>query len=94
MSVDRRAFLAGSSRLLSASLLAAGIPAAAEAENQPQTAKRKYRLIATEEAFSIPEQADEFRKIAPIAYSNPDLDMWRSFVNAPPGASPLVEAPA
>ncbi len=90
MSVDRRAFLAGSSRLLSASLLAAGIPAAAEAENQPQTAKRKYRLIATEEAFSIPEQADEFRKIAPIAYSNPDLDMWRSFVNAPPGASPLL----
>ena len=90
MSVDRRAFLAGSSRVLSASLLAAGIPAAAENENQPQTAKRKYRLIATEEAFSIPEQADEFRKIAPIAYSNPDLDMWRSFVNAPPGASPLL----
>jgi 2,3-dihydroxybenzoate decarboxylase/5-carboxyvanillate decarboxylase len=90
MSVDRRAFLAGSSRLLSASLLAAGVPAAAEAENQPQTANRKYRLIATEEAFSIPEQADEFRKIAPIAYSNPDLDMWRSFVNAPPGSSPLL----
>lgn len=91
MSVDRRAFLAGSSKLLSASLLAAGIPAAAETENQPQTAKRKYRLIATEEAFSIPEQADEFRKIAPIAYSNPDLDMWRSFLNPQPAATPLLK---
>ncbi len=88
--MDRRAFLADSSRLLSASMLAAGIPAAAEAASEAQTAKRKYRLIATEEAFSIPEQADEFRKIAPIAYSNPDLNMWRSFVNAPPGASPLL----
>ena len=59
MSVDRRAFLAGSSRLLSASLLAAGVPAAAEAENQPQTANRKYRLIATEEALDTEKRDAE-----------------------------------
>jgi 5-carboxyvanillate decarboxylase len=92
MSMDRRAFLADSSKLLSASMLAAGIPAAAEAANQPQTAKRKYRLIATEEAFSIPEQADEFRRAQGLSYSidNPDLDMWRGFLNPQPGASPFL----
>ena len=80
MSVDRRAFLAGSSSLLLASLLAAGMPAAAEAENQPQAAKRKYRLIATEEAFSIPEQADEFRRVSgPFHIRIRTLDMWRGF---------------
>src|SRR5271167_2042165 len=50
--------------------------------NSERTGKpmRKYRLIATEEAFSIPEQADEFRRIGTIAYSNPDLDAWRSVI--------------
>jgi len=55
---------------------------------------RKYRLIATEESFSIPEQADEFRRIAKIAYSNPDLDMWRSFFDPVPNAPPLFIAAA
>ncbi len=90
MSMDRRAFLAGSSTLMSASLLAAGVPAAAEAANQPQTAKRKYRLIATEEAFSIPEQVDEFRRVQGLSYVNPDLDMWRGFLNPTPGAPPFL----
>lgn len=90
MGMDRRAFLEGSSKLLSAGLLAAGVPADAEAANQPQTAKRKYRLIATEEAFAIPEQVEEFRRVAGLSYSNPDLDMWRGFLNPTAGAQPLL----
>jgi len=90
MGMDRRAFLGSSSKVLSAGLLAAGMPAAVEAANQPQTAKRKYRLVATEEAFSIPEQADEFRRVAGLSYSNPDLDMWRGFLNPTAGAPPLL----
>ncbi|HTX15098.1 MAG TPA: amidohydrolase family protein [Candidatus Baltobacteraceae bacterium] len=89
----------GSSKLVSAGVLAAGAIAgdaagagsiATEAAGQPQAPKKKYRLIATEEAFAIPEQVDEFRKIASIAYSNPDLDMWRNFLNPVPNAPPLV----
>jgi 5-carboxyvanillate decarboxylase len=100
MRMGRREFLEGSSKLVSAGVLAAGAVAGATAgsgpatrENataEPETPKKKYRLIATEEAFAIPEQVDEFRKIAGIAYTNPDLDMWRSFLNPVPNAPPLV----
>ena len=101
MKMGRREFLEGSSRLVSAGVLAAGAvagassagPAAAESaagHSDAQAPKRKYRLIATEEAFAIPEQVDEFRKIASIAYTNPDLDMWRNFLNPVPNAPPLV----
>ncbi len=100
MKIGRREFLEGSSKLVSAGVLAAGVAggaaaglgsaAAEKAAGEPQAPKRKYRLIATEEAFSIPEQRDEFRKIAGIAYSNPDLDMWRNFLNPAPNAPPLL----
>jgi 5-carboxyvanillate decarboxylase len=100
MRMGRREFLEGSSKLVSAGVLAAGVAAggaagagsaaAEKAAGEPQAPKRKYRLIATEEAFSIPEHADEFRKITGIAYSNPDLDMWRGFVTPTAGAQPLL----
>lgn len=99
MRIGRREFLEGSSKLVSAGVLAAGAGAAAgssgsavaeSATGDGQTSKRKYRLIATEEAFAIPEQVDEFRKIASIAYTNPDLDMWRNFLKPVPNAPPLV----
>jgi len=94
MRMGRREFLEGSSKLVSAGVLAAGAGAGAAASAgsaaEAQTPKRKYRLIATEEAFAIPEQVDEFRKIASIAYTNPDLDMWRNFLNPVPNAPPLV----
>jgi 5-carboxyvanillate decarboxylase len=88
MVMNRREFLAGSSVMLGAGTLTATTSTgASQATPNPG---RKYRLIATEEAFSVPEQADEFRKIAPINYSNTDLNMWRSFLNAAPGSSPLL----
>ena len=97
MRIGRREFLEGSSKLVSAGVLAAGAAAgssgsavAESATGDGQTSKRKYRLIATEEAFAIPEQVDEFRKIASIAYTNPDLDMWRNFLKPVPNAPPLV----
>jgi 5-carboxyvanillate decarboxylase len=85
--MNRRKFLGSSSALLSAGALST---ASAIAAGLPGKPTRKYRLIATEEAFSIPEQADEFRRIAGIAYSNPDLDMWRSFMNPTASAQPLL----
>ena len=87
MAMNRREFLGASSAFISASAIGAAAANASASEPAARPA-RKYKLIATEEAFSIPEQRDEFRRIAGIAYSNPDLDMWRSFlkpaVNAPP----------
>ena len=96
MKIGRREFLEGSSKLVSAGMLAAGVAAGAgsaaaeKVASEAQAPKRKYRLIATEEAFAIPEQRYEFRKIAGIAYSNPDLDMWRNFLNPAPNAPPLL----
>jgi len=98
MSMNRREFLEGSSKALSASLLAAGAaglaaagaPAAAEADADAPKPGKKYRLIATEEAFSVPEQADEFRRVATFLHSNPDLDMWRGFFNPDPAAPPIL----
>ena len=87
MKMNRRTFLESSSAMLSAGALTAVGANASEPAAKPN---RKYKLIATEEAFSIPEQADEFRRIAPIAYSNPDLDMWRGFLNPAPDAPPLL----
>ena len=87
MGMNRREFLGASSALLSAGALDAAAAKASEPAARPA---KKYKLIATEEAFSIPGQADEFRRIAGIAYSNPDLDMWRGFLNPVPNAPPLL----
>ena len=51
MTMDRRTFLGNSSLLLAV----AALGSAAEAAEQAKTSGRKYRLVATEEAFSIPE---------------------------------------
>lgn len=89
MAMNRREFLGASTAFLSASAVGAAAANAHASEPAARPA-RKYKLIATEEAFSVPEQADEFRRIAGIAYSNPDLDMWRSFFNPAPNAPPLL----
>lgn len=90
MNMNRREFLEDSSKMLSASLITGGTAAAAKAAEQAQKPARKYRLIATEEAFSIPEQVDCFRKAAALSYSNPDLDMWKGFLAPASGAPPLL----
>jgi len=87
MEINRRQFLQSSSALVVTGAIGAAAAVGSAAEARPG---RKYRLIATEEAFSIPEQADEFRRIAKIAYSNPDLDMWRNFLDPVPNAPPLL----
>lgn len=89
MGMNRRDFLEDSTRVLSAGMMA-GAAVATNAVAQGLRPGRKYRLIATEEAFSISEQADGFRRVATLNYSNPDLDMWRGFFNPTPGAQPLL----
>jgi predicted TIM-barrel fold metal-dependent hydrolase len=90
MAMNRREFLEDSSKVLSATLIAGAAAASAEAAVQAPKQSRKYRLIATEEAFSIPEQVDGFRHAATLSYSNPDLDMWRAFLAPAQGAPPLL----
>lgn len=90
MKMNRRKFLENSSKSASASMIVGSTLAAGNAVTQTGGGNRKYRLIATEEAFTIPEQADEFRRVAALAYSNPDLDMWRSFLFPDSGAPPLL----
>ena len=86
MRMNRRDFLEGSSKVLSASLLAggaAGVAAVGAAADVPKPGK-KYRLIATEEAFATPEQAKFFRGAAASEWHDPDVNMWRSFLTNEP----------
>ncbi len=89
MNMNRREFLEDSSKILSASLIAGGAAAAPAMAQAPKSAQ-KYRLIATEEAFSISEHVDGFRKATALSYSNPDLDMWKSFLAPASSAPPLL----
>jgi 5-carboxyvanillate decarboxylase len=90
MKMNRREFLEDSSKMVLAGLMAGGMVGAGKTAAQTKGGKRKYRLIATEEAFTIPEQADAFRRVATGAYSNPDLDMWRGFLVSDSNAPPLL----
>lgn len=90
MQMNRRKFLENSSKTVSAGIIAGSTITAAKEAIQTGGGNQKCRLIATEEAFTIPEQADEFHRVAALAYSNPDLDMWRSFLVPDSGAPPLL----
>jgi 5-carboxyvanillate decarboxylase len=90
MSMNRREFMKDTSMMLSACLIAGGAAYGAEGAKQAVKSGRRYRLVATEEAFTIPGQADEFRRVAALSYSNPDLDMWRGFLVPEQDASPLL----
>ena len=89
MKMNRRKFLESSSALLSTGALGVAAKAAAGAA-QPRPAK-KYRLIATEEAFASPEQVSFFRSAAGTEWHDPDMNMWRSFLSNAPLLGRLVD---
>ncbi len=75
--VNRRTFLENASLLLPAGALGA---ASARVAEQPQKPSRKYRLVATEEAFATPEQVEFFRKAKETTWNDPDVELWRYFL--------------
>lgn len=80
MPMDRRNFLKSSSLLVSAGALGAAVAPGSHA----QAPGKKYRLVATEEAFLTPQQAASFRTMAATEWHDPDINMWRSFLNNEP----------
>jgi predicted TIM-barrel fold metal-dependent hydrolase len=76
MKMNRRKFLESSSMLLSAGALGAAAGAAAQA----QKPRKKYRLIATEEAFASPGQVEAMRHAGATLWNDPDMRMWRGFL--------------
>ncbi len=76
MEMDRRKFLQSSSMLLSTGALGA----AADAANATPQPARKYRLVATEEAFATPQQVETFRNSGATVWNDPDVEMWRTFL--------------
>jgi len=101
MKIDRRQFLGNSSILASAGALgltAGRLADAAESRTaeaaSPATgemAPHKYRLVATEEAFATPEQVESFRHMAATEWSDPDVVMWRAFLNNKPLLGRLLD---
>jgi len=72
MNTDRRKFLAAGTALLSAASLT---------EVEGQTARKKYRLIATEEACAFPDQFEAYRKLVAHPSNDDDVLMWKGFFN-------------
>jgi 5-carboxyvanillate decarboxylase len=89
MNMNRRKFIENSAKIMPAYLVAASV-SSTETLMQAAEAEGKYRLIATEEAFSIPEQVEAFRHAAALSYSNPDIDMWKAFLEPDSNAPPLL----
>lgn len=56
-----------------------------------EMAPHKYRLIATEEAFATPEQVESFRHMAATEWNDPDVVMWRAFLNNKPLLDKLLD---
>ncbi len=73
MAVDRRRFLAGGATLTSTALVGGGGARGAEKPTRPM------RRIATEEAWSIPEQLDAFRAVSKSVWNNLDAENVRLF---------------
>ncbi|MCA1653396.1 MAG: amidohydrolase family protein [Sphingomicrobium sp.] len=83
MRVDRRSFLGGGAMALSGAELTSSALSAAPI----QPLGRHYR-IATEEAFTTPELANEYRRIAQSGSSKSlDLILMRTIFNDPPMGS-------
>ena len=79
--MDRSEFLADSSMALSAATPEGGTASTVNS-GQPPKSKRRYRLIATEEAFTTPAQVEFFRQAQSSASTDPDVELWRRFLNA------------
>src|ERR1700677_1881792 len=64
MSMNRREFLESSSKLVTATTLAASAMGASEARRQPpaQAPQRKFRLVDTEVHFDFPERSEALRR--------------------------------
>lgn len=83
MDVDRRDVLGGL-----AAVAAVGLAATTSGEARAQAGRRarNTRLIATEEACSIPEVADKLGEVARSGSSNLDMKLVNTIYNAPAGA--------
>lgn len=88
MRIPRRTFLGGAAAILPA--VSAVLGTASQAANQGATAAkaRRFRRIATEEAFTTPELAEAWRELARTASnSNLDLPFIKSIFDSPePGS--------
>jgi 5-carboxyvanillate decarboxylase len=85
MGLTRRRFVHSCSALVTAAAAAS-----VETPSAQVAPARKYRLVATEEAFAIPEQIEAIRRVTRLLNSNADLEMWRGFLSPPAGAPPLL----
>jgi 5-carboxyvanillate decarboxylase len=83
--MDRRFALKNLSALAAASMLSTRSEASADAtSNAP---KKRLRKIATEEAFTIPEIAEAFRRVIKKGGPNLDLLLLKQFYDTPAVAS-------
>ncbi len=95
--IDRRTALFGMSALTVSAV--AGFPQAASANNESDKDDRsragaKVRMIATEEAFVIPEIADALRELVKRGGANLDLKLLDTIYNSPPPTAEQLKAAA
>src|ERR1700742_5215145 len=55
---------------------------------EPTESSRKYRLVGTEEACSVPEQVEAMKKFVHTTnQTNADITMWKRFLEGTPFAN-------
>lgn len=81
MKIDRRGVLSGLAAVTTTGI-AAG--ASSREQEQPRSAGRASRKIATEEACSIPEVAAQLRQVARTTWDSLDMRLVRAIYDAPP----------
>ncbi len=86
MGMNRRRFLGSASALLAAGAIG---QSAADSEEMPARPPHKYRLVATEEHFSTPEQVEAMRRAGIGGWQDIDLNLWRGMLHQNPPSPTL-----
>lgn len=91
--IDRRTALLGLSAIAAGAVV--GFGQTSSSDDFKKTQKRgKVRIIATEEAFVIPEIADELRALVQRGGANLDLKLLDTIYNSPPPTAEQLKAAA
>jgi 5-carboxyvanillate decarboxylase len=91
MTIDRREVLGALSAVAATGAIGAMANSAAGVETKPKKSGSKLRLVATEEACSVPEVAQALRQVAHSTWTNLDMLLVNSIYNAPdPAHAPFL----
>lgn len=92
--IDRRTALFGLSAIAAGAVTGLSQTSMAKSDSDKPQKRGKVRMIATEEAFVIPEIADELRRLVQRGGASLDLKLLNTIYNSPPLTAEQLKAAA